>query len=178
MKLYTKTGDKGTTTLYSGERVSKDDLRTELYGTIDEMQAVLCLTLTFNPHSSILDDITIILKKCFVLSSDFATLINSNKTNFVRISENDVLIIEQLIDNYHSKLPDLKEFIYPTDSKVACFLNLTRTIVRRAERLAVKLSRVESINENALVYLNRLSDYFFIAMRYNMFLESNSSFKQ
>jgi len=170
MKIYTKTGDSGTTSLYSGERISKSNIRIEVYGIIDEMLATITLAMEFTPHHILLEDLNRIRETCFILSVDFASTINITK-NIQRIKEEDVISLENLIDKYNEELPPLKQFIMPGGSKVAAFINLARTICRRAERKSVLLASTETINDNALLYLNRLSDYLFVAMRYSLYLE-------
>ena len=162
MKIYTKTGDKGTTSLFSGEKRSKYDTRINLYGTIDELLAVITLALEFNPPQQIINDLNKIREKIFQLSADFATL-NSKKVK--RIVLDDVTFLEKLIDEYSNQLPPLKNFIMPGGNKSSAFLNLARSICRRAERIGFELKEKEQINENAILFLNRLSDYLFVAMR-------------
>jgi len=163
MKLYTKTGDKGYTSIFSGEKRPKYDVRINLYGTIDELLAVLTLAIEFSPPDFIVDDLNNVRKKIFQLSTDLATL---NHKQVERITLEDVAALEQLIDEYLATLPDINNFVTPGGSKCSAFLNLARTICRRAERIGFELTAKESINENAMLFINRLSDYLFIAMRY------------
>jgi cob(I)alamin adenosyltransferase len=163
-KIYTKTGDKGDTSLFSGERKPKYDTRIHLYGTIDELLAVITLALEFNPPAYIVNDLNHIRKKIFQLNSDLATLKNSPYVT--RIQDTDVAHLEQLIDKYTAELPELKSFIMPGGNQCSAFLNFARTICRRAERIAVELKNKEYVNENAMLFMNRLSDYLFTAMRY------------
>ena len=163
MKIYTKTGDKGITSLFSGEKRFKDDTRINLYGTTDELLAAITLALEFEPPAEIIDDLNNIRTKIFQLNADLATI---NNKNIERISSEDVNYLEQLIDKYSEKLPELKSFIMPGGTKCAAFLNLARTICRRAERIGFELIRKESVNENAMLFINRLSDYLFVACRH------------
>ena len=180
MKIYTKTGDNGETSLFSGERVPKYNNRVDLYGTIDELQAILALAIEYETESDniischntypikrcdnpISQDINIILEKLFILSSDFATKYDGKNTSIKRISNNDILFLENLIDSYAEKLSKLSNFILPK-GKFFAFINLARTICRRAERIAYKVASIEDINKNGLLFLNRLSDYLFIVM--------------
>ncbi len=195
MKIYTKTGDKGTTQLFSGERVSKNSLRVELYGTVDELQSVIILASKFNIPEEIQTDLGVLIRELYVLSADFATVISSSK-QVVRISEDNILRLEQKIDEYFEKIPKTKEFILDYKTKGAAFLNNARTVCRRAERLAITVNSDNRINENipinnntsiniqekhikeecknlsenSIRYLNRLSDYLFAAARYSDFL--------
>jgi cob(I)alamin adenosyltransferase len=168
MKIYTKTGDTGETSLLQGVRVPKYDDKIELNGTIDEMQAVLVLALEFEPPNKIAEDFKIILEQLLSLSSDVATIIsdNNDKISIKRISEEDVKFIENLIDKYNEELPTLKSFIIPGGNKCSSFVNFARTICRRAERIAAKILKKDNLNIHIISYLNRLSDYLFTAMRY------------
>jgi len=163
MKIYTKKGDKGNTSLASGEKRPKYDTRINLYGTIDELLAIITLALEFNPPNFIIDDLAHIRNKIFQLSADLATL---NHKQIERINLEDIIYLEQLIDKYTTALPELNKFIMPGGNKCAAFLNLARTICRRAERIGFELIEKEPVNENAMLFINRLSDYLFTAMRY------------
>ena len=167
MKIYTKTGDNGTTSLFSGDRVEKYNERINLYGTVDELMAIIALAIEFEPPQKIKSDLEAINKKLFLLSADFATPLTSSKNAAIkRISDEDVSALEKLIDEYSSFLPELKSFILPGGSKCSAFINQARTVCRRVERIAVKLAVNEELNQLSLIFLNRLSDYFFAAMRY------------
>lgn len=167
MKIYTKTGDNGTTGLFNGARVSKSSLRVETYGTVDELNSIIGLTRTENTNNkleSYLSDITVTL---FNLGSDLATPLNPPpKFGIKRIEENDITKLEKYIDEFDEILPPLKNFILPGGSKAAAYLHNARTVCRRAERLAVELASVEEIGEYVVRYLNRLSDFLFTAARY------------
>ncbi len=167
MKIYTKTGDDGTTGLFNGKRVYKDDLRVETYGTVDELNSVIGLANASNMPEEIAKDLTQISNLLFILGTDLATPhAPESKFKIDRISESDVLFIESLIDQYVDKLPVLKNFILPGGSESAARLHLARTVARRAERLAVQLSRQEPVSRELLLFLNRISDYLFTAARY------------
>lgn len=167
MKIYTKTGDQGTTALFGGDRVEKYALRIEAYGTVDETNAALglgrnqVLGLGF-PESfdTLLHQLQSTL---FTLGADLATPLES-KAKVPRIESSHITELEQTIDTYEADLPPLKHFIMPGGA--AAGLHLARTICRRAERLTVALSREESINEQAMIYLNRLSDLLFVLARW------------
>ena len=176
MKIYTKTGDKGITSLYSGEKIEKFSVRVDLYGTIDELQAAMILATQFQPKENIKNDLEKIIKKLSAVMTDIATItavvdseVDSNQKHINRISTEDVSAIENLIDAYTEQLPALTSFIIPGGSQSSAFINLSRTICRRAERLAVRLSQTENeyINQNVLLYMNRLSDFLFTAVRLN-----------
>lgn len=166
MKIYTKTGDKGTTSLFNGERLPKSSLRVETYGTVDELNSILGLALAFNPPAPVDKDILKIMNLLFNLGSDLATPLNS-ETKFkpIRINADNIHWLENKIDDYTEQLPKLKSFILPGGCKSAAFLNQARAVCRRAERLSVKLAENEDIGTNPLIFLNRLSDYLFTASR-------------
>ena len=173
MKIYTKTGDEGSTSLFGGRRVDKDDLRIKAYGTVDELNALLGSAV-----SEILDEAFKELLKniqidLFIIGSDLATP-DDGKINFTVPKTEESLIrkLEEAIDLYSDKLPPLKNFILPGGSKGASLLHLARTVCRRAERSVVELSKNENIGQNILVYLNRLSDLLFVLARYENQLTS------
>jgi cob(I)alamin adenosyltransferase len=168
MKIYTKSGDKGETGLFGGERVSKDLDRIEAYGTIDELNSFIALAVL-----EIKDiEIRVLLEKIqgylFILGADLSTpdSDNNKKFNIPRITEKHTEILEQDIDHFESSNDELKNFIIPGGDKGAVKLHVCRTICRRAERRVVTLSKKENIGENILIFLNRLSDLFFVIARY------------
>ena len=164
MKIYTKTGDNGTTALFNGTRVKKNSLRTAAYGTIDELNAVLGIALSLNPAQKIKESIDLISIDLFRLGSDLATPMSS-KAFIPRINENDILQLEAQIDAYDLDLPKLEHFVMPGGSVCAAHLNYARTIARRAEREIITLAEQEDIGEFIIKYINRLSDFLFIASR-------------
>lgn len=167
MKIYTKTGDDGTTGLFNGKRVYKYDLRVETYGTVDELNSVIGLANASNMPEDIAQDLTKLSHLLFILGTDLATPQDPEpKFKVDRITQDDVLYIESLIDKYVENLPELKSFILPGGSEPAARLHLARTVARRAERLAVQLSRHEPVSRELLLFLNRISDYLFTAARY------------
>ncbi|MFC2130645.1 cob(I)yrinic acid a,c-diamide adenosyltransferase [Bacteroidota bacterium] len=167
MKIYTKTGDKGTTSLYNGKRVPKSSPRVETYGTVDVLNSILGIAIAHDPPGIMKEDITKISNMLFNLGSDLATPLDSNsKFKPERIKEEQITYLEQNIDEYTEQMPPLKNFILPGGTKSAAFLHYARTVCRRAERLAVALSEKENIGELPVIFLNRLSDYLFTAARY------------
>ena len=160
-KVYTRTGDKGKTSLYTGERVSKASLRVETYGTVDEADSALGLCRAFATHEDVKDTIYAVQKSLWMLMADIASL--GAEAN---IKEEHVTELEQIIDKYDEKLAPLDHFIVPGDTKSSAPLDLARAIVRRAERLMWRLGEEEDIHEADLKYLNRLSDLCFILSRY------------
>ncbi|MFC2103240.1 cob(I)yrinic acid a,c-diamide adenosyltransferase [Bacteroidota bacterium] len=168
MKIYTKTGDNGETGLFGGERVSKNSSRIEAYGTIDELNAFIGLAITEIIDDSLKVLLNEIQNQLFTIGSDLATPDNekNEKLGIKRTPEEFHLGIEKGIDKYEEKLEQLKNFILPGGSKSAAHLHICRTITRRAERQVVALKSREKIGENIVIFLNRLSDLFFVLARY------------
>lgn len=164
MKLYTKTGDKGKTSLYDGTRVDKDDIRVDSYGTLDELNSYigLCTLYAENADKKILKEIQI---KLFSVSGELATKEEGAYKN--SISEEDVLKLEHLIDRYVEKTDDVDAFIVPGTSLLSANLHIARTICRRAERNIITLNRTAEINPSLLKYVNRLSDLLYAIARFN-----------
>ena len=169
-KIYTKTGDDGTTALGTGERRPKNDLRIDAYGTVDETNAVVGLVrLHTRAGANAVDEVlSRIQNDLFDLGADLATPETDQDLGYepLRISESQVSAIETAIDALNSDLSPLRSFVLPGGSKASAYLHLARTVSRRAERLMVELAAVEKINPAAVRYMNRLSDYFFVASRY------------
>src|SRR3989339_228565 len=166
MNIYTKTGDDGTTGLFSGERVLKSSLRVEAYGTVDELNSVLGIISTLELDEKIKEPVRKIQNLLFNLGSDLATPIHSKMSNKIeRIKNEDIEFLENLIDEYENELQPLKNFILPGGSTASAYLHNARTVCRRAERLVVQLSRDEKVNEILIKFLNRLSDLLFVMAR-------------
>jgi len=166
MKIYTKTGDDGTTSLFSGGRVAKHHLRVESYGTVDELNSYLGLARASQPTETTGELLEIIQNHLFRLGADLATPMDAKAEWLVRITEEEVKWLEEQIDTLSDGLPDLKNFILPGGVIIAAHLHVSRTICRRAERLVVALAENEAINDASRVYLNRLSDFLFTLARY------------
>lgn len=166
-KIYTKTGDKGTTALFGGRRVAKHSPRIETYGTIDELNSVIGLALTTEMPPDLREHLSAISSLLFTAGSDLATPLEpAPKYDIPRLTDGDVTHLETLIDAYTAELPQLKNFILPGGAPCAAYLHLARTVCRRAERAAVALGAEESIGDIPVKFLNRLSDYLFTASRY------------
>jgi len=168
MKIYTKTGDKGETGLFGGERVSKNNLRLNAYGSIDELNSFLGLAVievTNNEIKNVLKDLQ---NKLFVLGSDLATpeTQKNAKLKITRLPDSYITDTEKTIDKFEAQLDELKNFILPGGSKGSAILHVCRTISRRAEREVVALKNTEHIGENIVIFLNRLSDLFFVLSRF------------
>lgn len=160
MSIYTKTGDDGTTGLYTGERVPKDSLRVQVYGTIDEANSALAMSRAFAKDSEVKSKIYKLQKLMPLLMADLASLNQPPMIKPENISE-----LEADIDAMEAAIPPLRAFIIPGDSQAGAFLDLARTVTRRAERLFLTLSKSEQTHEVDKLLLNRLSDYCFMLMR-------------
>ncbi|HMO56839.1 MAG TPA: cob(I)yrinic acid a,c-diamide adenosyltransferase [Roseiflexaceae bacterium] len=163
MKIYTRTGDTGTTGLWGGERVRKDEVRVESYGTVDECNAALGVARAAGLDQGLDELIERLQNLLFVVGSDLAT--PGEAAHIPRITAAEVVLLEGLIDTLEAELPPLRQFIMPGGSPGAAQLHLARTICRRAERLVVGLAATESVNRQVLIFLNRLSDLLFVAAR-------------
>ncbi len=161
MKVYTKTGDKGTTGLLTGERVEKDSLRVEAYGIVDEINSALGLARVWCSKNDNKDIIYSLQKMMMMVMADLASI--NNDTNY--ITKEHVRKLEEYIDMIDAQLPPLKEFIIPGGNAGAAALDLARTTTRRGERQVIKLSKQEFVNDQVLISLNRLSDLCFMLSR-------------
>jgi cob(I)alamin adenosyltransferase len=158
-KIYTRTGDKGTTGLGDGSRVDKDDLRVETFGTVDELNSVIGLVLASELGDDIRTCLTRTQHELFDLGGELCM------PGYTLIPETRVNQLESDLDRFNENLPPLKDFILPGGSEPAARCHLARTVCRRAERLMVSLGKVEDINKVSLRYLNRLSDLLFVLAR-------------
>jgi len=166
-KIYTRTGDDGTTALGTTRRVAKDDPRVAAYGTVDELNAMVGLALAFGLDEKLADVLPRIQNELFHLGSDLAFPAEEKKQfNVPRIEERHVSALESLIDELNEVVGPLKNFILPGGSQGAAVLQAARAVCRRAEREVVTLSRTEEVNPLNLQYLNRLSDALFVMGRF------------
>jgi cob(I)alamin adenosyltransferase len=165
MKIYTKSGDAGLTGLLGGERVTKNSPRIGAYGDIDELNAAIGIALAAAPAASLLPQLTHIQHQLFSAGSELAAP-QPEKFNLPLLLEHEITRLEQWIDDMEAELPQLRNFILPGGSPAAAALHLARTICRRAERSVVALAESASIRPEIIIYLNRLSDYLFVASRY------------
>lgn len=170
MKIYTKTGDKGQTSLIGGTRVLKSDVRIEAYGTVDELNSYVGIVANYNALADQKATVEVIQHKLFVIGSHLAT---DRKVATISqksiISEEDISYIESEIDKMNQVLPELRAFILPGGSVEAGFCHVCRTISRRAERRIVEMNIDYALDSQIVVYVNRLSDYFFTLARYVCF---------
>ena len=166
-KIYTRTGDDGTTALGTTRRVPKDHLRVSAYGTVDELNALLGLALSYELDEKLAQALPKIQNDLFHLGSDLAFPEEEKKQFEVpRIEERHVAALESLIDELNAVVGPLKNFILPGGQKGAAVLQVARAVCRRAEREVVSLARTEEVNPLNLQYLNRLSDALFVMGRY------------
>lgn len=168
MKIYTKTGDDGTTGLFGGKRVQKFDERVDTYGDIDELNSVIGLTLAFINSKDVENDLLNIQNKLFEIGALIATPDEdrSKLKGINDIQDEDILLIEKRIDYYDNLLPELKNFILPGGTKSSSFLHFARTVCRRCERKIVKFASEKGKYQELIKYFNRLSDFFFVLARY------------
>jgi len=166
LKIYTKTGDKGETALFGGKRVPKDDLRIEAYGTVDELNSVLGTARSFNENKILDLVLSEIQNQLFVLGADLATPSDVKSPATRRIISKDYSTLEGIIDDFEGKLSPLSSFVLPGGAKAASFLHNARTVCRRAERLVTTMRKKGEASEEALIFLNRLSDLLFVLARY------------
>ncbi len=159
--VYTRTGDKGTTGLYTGERVPKQSLRVEAYGTVDEITSALGLARANVKREDVKETIYNVQKLLMSLMADIASL----NLPEPYIKEEHVKLFEETIDRYDALLQPLRQFLIPGDSVGSAALDIARTTTRRAERCLLRLAETEQVNPNVLVCLNRLSDLCFILGR-------------
>ncbi|MBI3595721.1 MAG: cob(I)yrinic acid a,c-diamide adenosyltransferase [Nitrospirae bacterium] len=175
-RVYTRTGDKGKTRLAGGQTISKDHLRIEVYGTVDELNSAVGVVRAINrpfteqlPQARTLEtELHRIQNRLFDIGGQLATLPKDQKRfkKMPTITSEEVLHLEKLMDACQKGLKPLEEFVLPTGGPVTAFLHLARTICRRAERLCVRLDAREGVDPTILRYLNRLSDAFFVLARW------------
>ena len=158
-KIYTRTGDKGTTGLGDGSRVPKDSLRVEAFGTVDELNSVIGLLLAEELRPEVRECLTDIQHDLFDLGGELCI------PGHTAVSDSQVERLENILDSFNAGLPPLKEFILPGGARPAALCHLARTVCRRAERRLVTLANAEVVSPTALKYLNRLSDLLFVLAR-------------
>ena len=172
MKIYTKTGDKGTTALFGGTRVPKHHIRIESYGTVDELNSHIGLIRDQDMDTWAKDILVIIQDKLFTVGAILATdpekaTLKSGKDrlNIPKISSEDIELLEQEMDKMNLELPEMTHFVLPGGHQTVSFCHIARCVCRRAERLASALNDLEPFQAETLTYLNRLSDYLFVLAR-------------
>ncbi|MFT4669658.1 MAG: cob(I)alamin adenosyltransferase, partial [Ulvibacter sp.] len=172
MKIYTKTGDKGTTALFGGTRVAKHHIRIESYGTVDELNSHIGLIRDQEIDARSKETLIHIQDRLFTLGAILATdpektLLKSGKErlNIPKIIEDDILLLEREMDVMNESLPPMTHFVLPGGHTTVSYCHIARCVCRRAERLATLLNEQEPTDEQVLKYLNRLSDYLFVLAR-------------
>lgn len=175
MKIYTKTGDKGTTSLIGGTRVPKYDDRIEAYGTVDELMAFTALLMDESSDEEYRHSFITILDRLMTCASILATDCTNCKVEIPEITDDDILVLEQQIDQISQQTDPLKSFILPGGHRAVSTAHVARTICRRAERITLKVAEQAKIPENVIKYLNRLSDFFFM---YSLFLAKKLRIEQ
>ncbi len=176
MKIYTRTGDDGTTGLFGGKRVPKYALRIESYGTVDELNSFLGLLIVELSQPDLVEFLRSIQSRLFDIGAHLAAVPDKN-LKLPRIDGDLVEELESEIDRLNLDLPDLKNFVLPGNSQKNAHTHICRTVCRRAERLVVALAQEEEVNETLIVYLNRLSDYFFVLSRWLGHVEGQEEVK-
>lgn len=165
MKIYTKKGDKGTTQLIGGTRIPKSSLRIESYGTVDELNSCIGLVRDQEINELHRKNLIEIQDRLFTLGALLASDPEKSKMKIPDLSETDVEFLEMEIDKMEAGLPPMKSFVLPGGHTTVSFCHIARCVCRRAERLAVDLALNEKVDEIAVKYLNRLSDYLFVLSR-------------
>lgn len=172
MKIYTKTGDKGDTSLYGGTRVSKDHIRIEAYGTVDELNANIGLLRDQKIDELTSKTLLKIQNELFTLGAMLATpkekeVLKSGKErlNIPKIAEDSISYLEKEIDEMNKHLPEMKYFVLPGGHQTVSYCHIARCVCRRTERICVTLNGLERIDQYIIMYLNRLSDYLFVLAR-------------
>jgi cob(I)alamin adenosyltransferase len=165
MKIYTKTGDEGITSLFGGKRVSKADARIESYGTVDELNSWIGLLRDQEVNANREAMLLTIQDRLFTIGSMLAAEPGNTKVKIPILAEDDILILEKEIDAMETMLPPMRSFVLPGGHYSVSFAHITRTVCRRAERLVIGLHQSEPVDAAVIKYLNRLSDYLFVLSR-------------
>ena len=165
MKIYTKTGDAGYTSLFGGERVSKSHYRIDAYGTVDELNAYIGLLRDQEVNHPVQTILIQVQNKLFTIGAILATEPGNTKVKVPKLDEQDILDLETEIDKMDRELPPIRNFVLPGGHVSVSFGHLARTVCRRAERLVIALDAQENVDPLVVKYLNRLSDYLFMLCR-------------
>lgn len=165
-KIYTKTGDKGHTSLIGGTRVPKFDIRIEAYGTVDELNSFIGLIRDQAIDKRSVDTLLEVQDRLFTIGSLLAADPEKNKMTLPQIAENDIEFLEKEIDAMNEHLPEMKSFVLPGGHTTVSFCHIARCVCRRAERCVLRLNEEQPVSELIYKYLNRLSDYLFVLSRH------------
>lgn len=166
MKVYTKTGDKGQTSLLGGTRLYKSDMRIEAYGTVDELNSYIGLLRDQEVNFPYRDRLISIQNNLFVIGADLATDPAKTKVKKPPVTVEATNELEIAIDDLESQLEPMKNFVLPGGHQAVSFAHIARTVCRRAERIVIALWQKDEVSEQVQVYLNRLSDYIFVLSRW------------
>ena len=166
MKIYTKTGDKGMTSLIGGKRVPKNSARLESYGTIDELNSFLGMIRSFPLHEKITEELVEIQSRLFDVGGNLATDSGSDVKMPIGVNDEDIALLEQGIDRMDSEVPPMKYFVLPGGNQAVSFCHIARTVCRRAERRILTLAAETEVDERVIRYINRLFDYLFMLSRF------------
>lgn len=164
-KIYTKTGDKGQTSLIGGTRLPKHHIRIEAYGTVDELNSFIGLVRDNVSEKETFDLLIEIQDRLFTIGSLLAADPEKNKMQLPQISESDIVLLEKSIDKMNESLPEMKHFILPGGHTTVSHCHIARCVCRRAERSVLRLAENEKVDELIYKYFNRLSDYLFVLCR-------------
>ncbi len=175
MTIYTKTGDKGTTSLFDNVRVSKDDIRVESYGTVDELGTFMGLAKNYVDDEEMYNTIQGIQNKLFTVATNLATE-DPDKVKY-KIVQEDIDYLESIIDRYMNELENVNNFIVPGSGKKSAHLHVARTICRRAERRIISLQGLAYVDPLVLKYVNRLSDTLYAMARHSEIEEIRVEYK-
>jgi len=165
MKIYTRSGDEGQTSLFAGGRIHKSHLRLHAYGTVDELNTALGLAVSAGVGGSVAAPLARVQAELFTVGADLATPLEAQPKWLVRVAPDMTTRLEAEIDAWQAALPELRGFILPGGTLGGAFLHQARVICRRAERWLAALQEQEPVNPDALRYINRLSDWLFVAAR-------------
>ena len=165
MKIYTKTGDKGQTSLIGGTRVPKHHIRIESYGTVDELNSYIGLIMCQDIDENSQKILKEIQDRLFTIGSSLASDPEKSKMKIPDLKEQDILLLENEMDKMNEVLPELKHFILPGGNTIVSYCHIARCVCRRAERLTINLATESFVDSNITIYLNRLSDYLFVLAR-------------
>ncbi len=164
-KIYTKTGDKGETSLIGGTRLPKHHIRIEAYGTVDELNSFVGLIRDTVSEKDVFDLLIEIQDRLFTVGSLLAADPEKNKMQLPQLKETDIELLEKAIDKMNETLPEMKHFVLPGGHTTVSYCHIARCVCRRAERAVLKLAENEKVDEIIYKYLNRLSDYLFVLSR-------------
>lgn len=165
MKIYTKTGDKGQTSLIGGTRVPKDHIRIEAYGTVDELNSWIGLIRDQGISSRQQEMLVEIQDRLFTIGSSLASDPEKSKMKIPDLKEEDILLLEKEMDRMNETLPEMRSFVLPGGHTTVSYCHIARCVCRRGERAVIRLSSSEFVAERVVKYLNRLSDYLFVLSR-------------